>query len=297
METRSVCTKHHQQFLVNGSGDLLNQKANDLHQGLIDALKLANEQVLTKKTDWGIDLYIGQDNRFGTCHGSMWFDYPNVPTRHYLRVMQLWMLFFKTASKIDVLQFGLGAGESTRFCVNSANVNSCSVVEINNDVIEHVKRYMYLPYTTVVYHDDASKFKSKFKYDVVQVDLYNSHENRPAVSSWKFYRTAWRLLKAAGGVLVVNLCGTHKSVYKALALMESSTGQPVYSIRIPEKGRWHVIAFVFRGECQTIRSQSFRKHAAALDRKFKLMLTINNEDDFSFHRFANRMIRACWHVI
>jgi hypothetical protein len=140
----------------------------------------------------------GEDNQV-TEQSSMDMLYPAHLVFHYERLMSL--AFAQCERPVTALLLGVGGAAMWRFL--RAYVPECAPTLVDNDegVVAIAKRWFYLTQPVVL--DNAERFlaATTTKYDVILVDLYNSHG--PA----EFDRAFWtRCLDALapGGCLATN---------------------------------------------------------------------------------------------
>lgn len=148
---------------------------------------------------------------FGTewVQGAMRIRKPDAIEIEYVRRMCAWLLLREPPTRIA--QLGLGAGALTRWALARLPDTHCTVVESSAAVIQTAHTYFALPRDEPrlrIVHADAGELiaapRSRGRFGVLQVDVYDRHAQGPVLDSPEFYAACRRALEPPG-VAVFNL--------------------------------------------------------------------------------------------
>lgn len=168
--------------------------------------------------------------------GAMRIDDPLALDLEYVQRMMTWLLFraetdapVPDLSALHAVQFGLGAGAITRFCLHRLAMRT-TVVELNPAVVAACRMWFRLPDRVPgleVVTMDAAAYAAdparRGSVDALCVDLYDHDAASPVLDSEEFYRDCHALL-ADGGLMTVNLFGRDGSFERSGARIAAAFG-------------------------------------------------------------------------
>lgn len=149
-----------------------------------------------------------------------------------------------------VVQLGLGAGALTRFAARRLSARTVTV-ELNPSVIAACRRHFALPTDTAslrIVECDAMTWLTDAPpgcTEALQVDLYDNEAAAPVLDSADFYSACRRVL-APGGVMCVNLFGTHHSFQHSLVQMAQAFGHEYLGL-LPANPQGNVVVLAYNG--------------------------------------------------
>jgi len=212
---------------------------------------------------------------FGTpwIQGAMRIRRPFGLELDYVRHMMAWLLFMEPPRR--VLQLGLGAAALTKWCWRHLPETEVIAVETSAAVIAACRRSFALPDDDdrlAVVHDDAGAFvadpRSRGRFGVVQVDLYDRDARGPVLDSAAFYRDCRRAI-AEPGILVVNLFGgDHESFEVNRRRIGAAFEGRVLVLPAVEAGNQVVLAFA--GPPLAVPAGLLFERAAEVERRWRL---------------------------
>jgi spermidine synthase len=212
---------------------------------------------------------------FGTpwIQGAMRIRRPFSLELDYVRHMMAWLLFMEPPPR--VLQLGLGAGALTKWCWRHLPDTEVTAVESSAAVIAVCRRSFALPDDDDrlgVVHGDAGEFvadpRSRGRFGVVQVDLYDRDARGPVLDSALFYRQCRRAI-AEPGMLVVNLFGgDHDSFERNRQRIDAAFDGRVLVLPPVEAGNLVVLAFA--GPPLAVTAGPLFERAAEVERRWRL---------------------------
>jgi len=143
------------------------------------------------------------------------------------------------------------------------------VVELNPAVIVSARTMFHTPdddRRLKTIQADAKAFvadtKNHFKFDAIQVDLYDAICDGPSASSLRFYRDCFKTLKSPG-VMTVNLFTRHKSFQVNLNNICEAFDNRV--LLFPESHDCNAVAVAFKGPMIEVEWQDVTKRAQLLE--------------------------------
>jgi spermidine synthase len=229
----------------------------------------AQEQVTLSEQDGVRFLHFGSP----WIQGAMRLRKPYALELDYVRHMMAWLLFMEPPASI--LQLGLGAGALTKFCHREFPDTDVTAVEVSESVVTACRQWFALPpdddrLDVVV--ADAGPFvaspRSRGRYGVVQVDLYDRDARGPVLDSEAFYRDCHRAILAPG-MLVVNLFGSDHGSFEAnRARIASVFDDRVLVLPPVEAGNLVVLAF--KGPPLRVGRHELFARAAEVERSWRL---------------------------
>ncbi|CAM2142815.1 Spermidine synthase [Pararobbsia alpina] len=211
---------------------------------------------------------------FGTewVQGAMRLRQPDKIELEYAQQMMAWMLFIDPPKK--VVQLGLGTGALTKFTHRNLPKTQTQAVELNPAVVVAARTMFGLPpddkRLSIVeadaweYVNDASNHGT---VGALQIDLYDATARGPVLDSASFYR-ACRDCLGKLGVATVNLFGDHPSFRRNMKQLAAAFDNRV--LALPEIHDGNRIAIAFSGPPLTFEWAALERHAAFIERTFKL---------------------------
>lgn len=208
--------------------------------------------------------------------GAMRLRAPNRIELEYVRRMMAWMLLREPAelTRGHAVQFGLGAGTITRFCMRTLGLR-CTAVELNPDVVRAGRAWFRLPAEDDerlrVVQRDAGAYAADpalaGSADVLCVDLYDHQAAAPVLDTPDFYAACRRLL-AERGVMSVNLFGRQASYARSLAHLVEAFGEgQVAALQATREGNTVVLAW---RDFTLPDGRELARRAANIDTRFGL---------------------------
>lgn len=154
---------------------------------------------------------------FGTkwVQGAMRIARPAELVLDYTQQMMAWLLFQDPRPSDHIGILGLGAGSLLRYTLKHTPAH-VETVEWNEQVTAICRAYFRLPVSerSVITHADAGDWvkdiRSRKRFSVLMVDLYDAQAQGPVRDSPEFYAGCRNTL-TDNGVMVVNLFGNHES--------------------------------------------------------------------------------------
>jgi spermidine synthase len=222
-----------------------------------------------------------------TVQSVMRHDDPDALCLAYTRKMMMFLLF--NADPRRILLLGLGGGSLAKFCYRHLPAALITVLEIDPDVLalrdefcvpQDDDRFRVLQGDGVGYVarcPPREGARSASLEDVILVDACDRNGLSPALSAPDLYGNLRRRL-AAGGMLVMNICGTAYDVENHVARMRGMFGNQLLTLPAKEDG--NLIVLGFRSEPRTWDGVELDAHARRLEKRFGL----------AFPRFVRGMV-------
>jgi spermidine synthase len=191
----------------------------------------------------------------------------------YVRHMMGWLLFMAPPAR--VLHLGLGAAALTKWCWRRLPDTEVTAVEASGAVIAAARRWFALPDDDDrldVVHADAGAFvadpRSRSRFGVVQVDLYDRDARGPVLDSAAFYRDCRRSI-AEPGMLVVNLFGRDHASFETSRrrIAEAFEGRVLV---LPPVEAGNLVVLAFAGPPLAIDAAMLFERAAEVERHWRL---------------------------
>lgn len=211
---------------------------------------------------------------FGTewVQGGMRIARPYALEISYLRDMMAWLLFLDAPARI--LQLGLGAGSLAKFCHRYCPGSCIEVAELDPAVIDAARQWFRLPpddERLQVHCADAHTVlrdrRSKGRYSVIQIDLYDRDARGPVLDSVGFYRDARRAL-AEAGLVCVNLFGEASSYSRNYANLATAFSGRLLSL--PPVSEGNVVVLAFAGPELMVPAGQLRERARVIEDRLGL---------------------------
>lgn len=178
--------------------------------------------------------------------GAMRLGQPNDLELKYTEQMMMWQLFMDQPAHI--MQLGLGAGSLTKFCYQSYPQAKITAVELNPEVIHACHLLFELPKDDlrlhVIQHCALAHLKQCpiNSVDVLQVDLYSSSADNPALESLEFYQECANVLSETG-LLTVNILGNKFVHARNLHHLQQTFAAVAW---LPESHDGNIVAIAFK---------------------------------------------------
>jgi spermidine synthase len=178
---------------------------------------------------------------------TMFRQEPNRLALAYTQCMMTCLLFGDAPER--VLMLGLGGGSLVKFLLDQCSDCRVDAVEKRPKIVEVAREYFHLPQDQrlSVHVEDALQFLEAPRtdlYDLIAVDLHDSHGMAPVVQRTEFFPCCHNWL-AADGMLVINLWyGSNESEERMVRdnLVEVFKGRVLY---LPVAGKRNCIALIF----------------------------------------------------
>ena len=239
-------------------GLVIHQSHDD--EGIIEIVESNGERVL----------HFGSPSR----QSSMLIIDPNRLHSLYARAMMA-LLLFNDAPQ-NVLMIGLGGGTIAKFMLHQFADCFVNVVEYRSGVLKVARSHFGLPFDPrlkVKIGCGAQHVSQKSKqhaeiHDVIMVDAYDPDGMAPEVSSELFFDHC-RTLLASDGILVINLWGTDKDLFKQVTW---NMGR-VFGWRIlflPVRNRGNIIGFAFGEDFPKPSLKALTSKALELELQYQL---------------------------
>lgn len=214
---------------------------------------------------------------FGTewIQGAMAVREPSLLVLEYTRQMMAWRLFVDPPRKPQAIGIlGLGSASLARFCLKRLN-STLHVVEWNPQVVAVCEMYFRFKANqrrVSVWCQDAAEWVADPEHHdtcpVLLVDLYDAKAQGPVRGSLAFYRDCRKVMGETGGVLSVNLFGTHASFGRHLDRLNKAFDGRV--VLLPEIEAGNRIALAFTGEVTPLEPEPLLAQAELVESELKL---------------------------
>ncbi|HEV7716784.1 MAG TPA: fused MFS/spermidine synthase [Steroidobacteraceae bacterium] len=218
---------------------------------------------------------------FNNIQSAMRRDDPNTLCLAYTRQMMAFLLFNPDPRRILLL--GLGGGSIAKFCYSHLQSAKITVLEIDPNVIA-LREEFSVPADDrrfEVVQGDGVDYVTRGgpRQDIILIDACDKFGVAPALAAPAFYSNIRRRL-AAGGVVVINLCGSPYDCASHFARIQGVFGPRVLSLPVREDG--NLIVLGFRPPDRGCDWKELALKAQSLERRFGL----------DFGSFVLKMARA-----
>lgn len=215
-------------------------------------------------------LHFGSHSR----QSSMLISEPNRLHSLYARAMMALLLFNDDPQ--DVLMIGLGGGTIAKFMLHQFTDCRLKVVEYRGSVLKVARSHFGLPFDPRLkikigcgaQHVLQESRSHAELYDLVMIDAYDHAGMAPEVSSELFFDNC-RTLMTQNGLLVINLWGTDKNLFKQVTW---NLGR-VFGWRflfLPVRNRGNIIGFAFREDFPKPSMKDLTEKAKQLEQQYQL---------------------------
>ena len=165
----------------------------------------------------------------------------------YTQCMMTCLLFGDPPGR--ALMLGLGGGSMVKFLLDKCSGCTIDAVEKRPKIVEVARQYFHVPddRRLTIHVGDGLQFlegPSADLYDLIAVDLHDSHGMAPVVRRSEFFPSCHNWL-SENGILVINLWyGSNESEERTVRgnLLESFGGRVLY---LPVAGKRNCIALAF----------------------------------------------------
>ncbi|OAI19471.1 spermine synthase [Methylomonas lenta] len=215
-------------------------------------------------------LHFGSHSRQST----MLLSDPNRLHSLYARAMMA-LLLFNDAPK-DVLMIGLGGGTIAKFMLHQFSDCRLKVVEFRSSVLKVARSHFALPFDPRLkikigcgaQHVLQQSRAHDGLYDLVMIDAYDHAGMAPEVSSELFFDNC-RTLLTKNGLLVINLWGTDKALFKQVTwnLGRVFGGRMLF---LPVRTRGNIIGFAFAEDFPKLSMKALSENAIRLEQQYQL---------------------------
>lgn len=223
-------------------------------------------------------LHFGSHSRQST----MLLSDPNRLHSLYARAMMAGLLFHD--SPRDVLMIGLGGGTIAKFLLHQFPECRLKVIEFRGSVLKVARSHFGLPFDSRMkikigcgaQHVRQHSREHSELHDLIMIDAYDHAGMAPEVSSLTFFDHC-RTLLAKNGLLVINLWGTEKDLFKQVTW---NMGR-VFGWRIlflPVRGRGNIIGFAFGDQFPKPSMKSLIDKAKHLEQQYQLEFPVFLQD-------------------
>jgi spermidine synthase len=196
----------------------------------------------------------------------------------YTRAMMAFLLL--RGEPLRVAQLGLGGGSLTRFFHHYFRRCSIDAVDSRPEVVDVAARFFDLPTSERLrlHVQPAQSFLTRAlegqftRYDVLLVDLFDSHTPAACLEDDHFYTLCQEAL-TGNGILVINLWHG-PAMQAALRALDAVFGNP--ALQLPVDGKGNVIVLAQCGPHRRLDKKHLRERARTLTQRY----------DIEFKRFA-----------
>jgi spermidine synthase len=215
-------------------------------------------------------LHFGSHSRQST----MLLSDPNRLHSLYARAMMAMLLFHERPR--EVLMIGLGGGTIAKFMLHQFAECRLKIVEYRSSVLKVARSHFGLPFDPRLkikigcgaQHVLQQSRDHQSLYDVIMIDAYDHAGMAPEVSSELFFDNC-RTLLAENGLLVINLWGTDKNLFKQVSW---NLGR-VFDWRtlfLPVRSRGNIIGFAFPENFTKPSLKGLTEKALQLEQRYQL---------------------------
>jgi len=212
-------------------------------------------------------LHLGTD----WVQGAMRIGKPDEIFLEYAQQMMMWLLFNDNPKHI--VQLGLGSGALTKFCYSQFQEAQITAVELNPKVIDICRSMFHLPPNDQrlrVIEADALDFVRQHAnlgdIDILQVDLYDEHANKPVLNTPEFYQLCADSL-TPDGMMTINLFGSDKFSFKhSISMIEPAFDAVVW---LPLVHNANIVALAFK-KAPGVEFDTLYEHALNIRQTMRL---------------------------
>lgn len=209
---------------------------------------------------------------------------PYALTVGYTRKMMAFLLFRSIPKHIVLV--GLGGGSLTKFCHREFPHSRITTVEIDQEIIE-CGHFFHIPGQSErmrIIHADAADYfaTTNDRVDVVLLDGCDARGVAPAFCNLLFYQNLRARLRP-GGMLVMNLVGSHDSIVAHQLFMASAFDDQVIVQDV--SGAGNRVAFAFKDSLRPPDWSAIERRAERLQKRHGL----------DFPAFARKLQRSFEH--
>lgn len=252
--------------MYNYEGLVIHQSHDD--EGIIEVVDNKGERAL----------HFGSSAR----QSSMLLSEPNRLHSLYARAMMALLLFHEQPK--EALMIGLGGGTIAKFMLHQFADCRLKIVEYRSSVLKVARSHFGLPFDPRMKikigcgaaHVAQQSRELRELYDLVVIDAYNHDGMAAEVSSINFFDHC-RTLMTANGLLVINLWGSDKEMFRQVTW---NLGQ-VFQWRmlfLPVRNRGNVIGFGFGEQFAKLHMKDLTEKAKRLEQQYQLEFPLYLQD-------------------
>ncbi|WP_428354916.1 spermine synthase [Methyloprofundus sp.] len=238
---------------------LLTYQEQDEH-GLIEIVE----------TDGVRALHFGTQPR----QSSMHIDAPDVLHSKYVRAMMAWLIFKERPE--NVLMIGVGGGLLSKYLLYQFPQCQIKAIEFRQAIVKIARRFFALPLDPrlkVKIGDGAQYIKQQSQqeselHDLIIIDAFDAAGMADTMQGVSLFAACQQLLTQQG-MLVVNLWGTNKDLFKQIS-WEMGTIFDWKVLYLPVRGRGNVIAIAFADGVGTYSMKALKTRAKQLDEEYHI---------------------------
>lgn len=213
---------------------------------------------------------------FGTSsrQSSMLLSKPNELHSAYARAMMVWMLFKEHSH--DVLMIGLGGGLLTKYLLYQFPDCQIQTVEFRKVMVKIARRFFTLPLDSCLkikiadgaLHIKQQSLQTPDKHDLIMIDAFDHVGMADTMQGVSLFAACKELLTEEG-LLVINLWGTEKDLFKQIA-WEMGTTFNWKILFLPVRGRGNVIGLAFAEGHSKFSMKALRQRAKELEEQYQI---------------------------
>ena len=213
---------------------------------------------------------------FGTHprQSSMLLSAPNELHSKYVRAMMVWLLFKEQPN--NVLMVGVGGGLLSKYLLYHFPECQIKAVELRHAIIKIARRFFALPLDPrlkVKISDGAHyiKLQSERKselHDLIIIDAFNEVDMADTMQGINLFSACKQLLTDEG-LLVINLWGTSKELFKQISWEMDVIFQGKI-LFLPVRGRGNVIAIAFADGVDQFSMKALKVRARLLEEQYQI---------------------------
>ncbi len=213
---------------------------------------------------------------FGTSprQSSMLMSAPNELHSAYARAMMVWLLFKEPAN--DVLMVGLGGGLLTKYLLYHFPDCQIHTIESRKAMVKIARRFFTLPLESRLkikigdgaLHIKQQSLQTSEKHDLIMIDAFDHVGMADTMQGVSLFSACKELL-ADDGILVINLWGTEKDLFKQIAWEMGATFNWKI-LFLPVRGRGNVIGLAFAEGHSKFSMKELRQRARDLEEQYQI---------------------------
>ncbi len=213
---------------------------------------------------------------FGTSprQSSMQLHAPNELHSLYARSMMAWLLFKEQPE--NVLMVGVGGGLLTKYLLYHFPDCQIKAIEFRQAIIKIARRFFDLPMDPrlkVKIGDGALHIKQQSlqdpdQHDLIMIDAFDDEGMAETIQGISLFAACKELL-TDDGMLVINLWGTNKELFKQIA-WEMGVTFNWKLLFLPVRGRGNVIGIAFAEGHSEFSMKALRLRARQLDEQYQI---------------------------
>lgn len=213
---------------------------------------------------------------FGTQprQSSMLLKTPNELHSKYVRAMMAWLLFKEQPE--NVLMIGVGGGLLSKYLLYQFPECQIKAIEFRQAIVKIARRFFALPLDPrikVKIGDGAAYIKHQSEqvseqYGLIMIDAFDDAGMAETMQGINLFSACKELLTDQG-LLVINLWGTNKELFKQLS-WELDTIFNSKLLFLPVRGRGNVIAIAFAEGVETFSMKALRTRARQLEEQYQI---------------------------